>query len=84
MTTETTQSPVTTTTTTDKLLDLPEVLGMVRISRTVMYGLIAAEKFPAGVSITDAANRRVRCAYWKLSDVQNWISQLPTKQTEQK
>ena len=76
MTTETIQSPVTTNTTTDKLIDMSEVIGIVRLSRTQLYDLIKANQFPDSVSILNGQAKRIRCAYWRMSDVQNWISNL--------
>jgi predicted DNA-binding transcriptional regulator AlpA len=76
MATETLESLTTLNTLTDKLIDMSEVIGIVRLSRTQLYDLIKANQFPDSVSILNGQAKRIRCAYWRMSDVQNWISNL--------
>jgi predicted DNA-binding transcriptional regulator AlpA len=82
MITETIEKP--TLTATDKLLDIAEVMGMVRISRTQIFNLIKVGRFPSSVSILDGDDRRIRKSFWRLSDVQSWITDLQLKPKTQK
>jgi prophage regulatory protein len=52
-----------------KVLRLPEVLTTTSLSRSRLYGLIKAGKFPRQVPLTGA-----RSVGWLASEIQAWIS----------
>jgi len=67
----------------NKLIDISEVIEIVQISRTQIFNLVKVNRFPQSVEILDGDNRRIRKTFWKLSDVQDWITDLENKKTTQ-
>ena len=57
----------------DRLLRLPEVRQMVGLSRSSIYALEAAGKFPKRVAVSE------RAVAWRLSGVQEFIEQRAPK-----
>lgn len=53
---------------TDKILRWPEVQSATGLSRSTIWRLIRAGKFPASVKITDFATG------WKQSEVEAWLA----------
>ncbi|MBX3436256.1 MAG: AlpA family phage regulatory protein [Planctomycetaceae bacterium] len=53
----------------DELLRLPQVLARCGISRTTVFQLIAAGKFPRPRRLRDA-----RVSVWSAADVSAWIA----------
>ena len=56
----------------DRLLRLPEVLAIVRVSHSTFYAMIGRSEFPRGVRVGR------RCVRWRESDVLAWVA---TRQT---
>ncbi len=56
----------------ERLLRCRDVVNMVGMSRAVIYVRMLEGTFPRPLKIT------ARCARWKLSTVQGWISTLTT------
>lgn len=58
------------TTTTTELWRLGKTLATTGLSRSQLYRLIAAGKFPKSVGLGDTASRA-----WRSTEVQQWIDQ---------
>ncbi len=54
-----------------KLLRLPEVLEIVGLGKTNLYGKLKRGEFPAPLRLGK------RAIAWKQSDIQEWINTLP-------
>lgn len=65
---ETYQSPPS----SDRLLRLQDVTGMVGLSRSTVYEMVSANEFPRPVKIG-------RSSLWRLSAIQKWIAALDQK-----
>ena len=62
-----------------RLLDEAAVLNLISLPRSTMYELLSGGGFPKQVNIIDPkTGQRKRIARWKLSDIEHWISKLPT------
>ena len=62
-----------------RLLDEQAVLNLTMLPRSTMYELLAGGAFPKQVNIIDPKTKqRKRIARWKLSDVEDWVNELPT------
>jgi len=51
------------------ILRLPDVLKIVKLSRTTIYSLMAKEDFPKHISLG------TRAVGWLESDIQDWLEQ---------
>jgi prophage regulatory protein len=58
--------PSAATPTLERLLELPDVLTAVSLSRSAVYGLVSIKQFPAPVKIGKASR-------WVASEVDAWI-----------
>lgn len=58
------------TTTTTELWRLPRVLAATGLSRTMLFRLVADQRFPRPVSLGGTAAKA-----WRSSEVQQWIDQ---------
>ena len=56
----------------DQLMDINAVMEMVSLRRTMIYSLIASGRFPDPLRLSS------RCSRWRLSDIQNWMNELPS------
>lgn len=61
----------------DRLIRCGEVEKMTGLSRSHIYGLMRAGKFPKQVSISPGSVR------WKLSEIQEWMDNLPGRKPRQ-
>lgn len=56
-----------------KLLKLPQVLGMVLLSRSQLYLLVGSGEFPAPIKLSK------RAVAWLESDIHKWIESRTAK-----
>ena len=57
---------------TDRLLREAEVTALVALSRSTVWNMVRANRFPQPVRAGPRATR------WRASDVETWIESLPT------
>jgi prophage regulatory protein len=58
--------------TLDRYIRIKELAKMLGISRQTIYRLIALEKFPKQIKLTE------RTAVWRLSTIEQWVSNRET------
>ena len=56
--------------TADRMLRIDEVVGVVGLSKSVIYKRIKAGDFPPGLQIS------TRAVAWRQSDIESWIAAL--------
>lgn len=60
---------------TEKLLRLNDVMDATSLSKSTLYAMVRAQKFPKSLRLSR------RCVAWKSTDVQAWIeSRRPASQ----
>ncbi|TAM01409.1 MAG: AlpA family phage regulatory protein [Paraburkholderia sp.] len=59
---------------TDRILRLPEVLEIVGIGRTSLYGMVKTGRFPAPLHLSE------RMRGWKLSAILKYLASLEAEQ----
>lgn len=69
-----------TTTPTNALIRLPEVMEMTGLKRTTIYRRVKAGTFPQSVGIGDSDARSAPIA-WPLDEVQAWIEKRKAART---
>ena len=55
----------------ERLLRAKEVAGLIGVSRSTLYRMVAAGQFPQPIRIGPRASR------WRMSEVQEWMASRP-------
>ena len=61
----------------NSILRLPDVIAMIRLSRSSIYNAIKAGTFPRPISLG------ARAVGWRSVDIHNWMESLSTQQANQ-
>lgn len=69
-----------TTTPTDTLIRLPEVMELTGLSRTSIYRRVKDKSFPKSCPLSESAARSAPIA-WSLTEVQAWIEERKNART---
>jgi prophage regulatory protein len=69
-----------TTTPTDTLIRLPEVMALTGLSRTSIYRRVKDGMFPKSVSLSESNARSAPIA-WSLAEVKAWIEERKNART---
>jgi len=58
----------------DRLIGLNEVMTLTAVSRSQIYNLISAQKFPPSMSLSVGSTNR--CSRWSANEIYDWIEQI--------
>ncbi|CAN7517918.1 AlpA family transcriptional regulator [Pseudomonas sp. LjRoot71] len=72
-----------TTTPTDTLIRLPEVMALTGLSRTSIYRRVKDKTFPKSCPLSESEARSAPIA-WSLAEVKDWIEERKNARTAEK